>query len=389
MKMPALSVPAALAIGLMLTSTLPAQEERLPERGRAGGRGQQTERVVSPVVNPNRTITFALRAPAAHAVRAEIWTPPTTTSVPMTKDEKGVWRGASPVLEPDLYYYHLEVDGVITRDPGATWLKGDSKDLMCVIEVPGKKNPPWNVRPGIAHGALTHHLFDSKAAGDVRGLNVYTPPSYSRTKHEYPVLYLLHGAGGDETRWVDVGLIDRLMDNWIADGKIGEMIVVVTANRLGGGGAPPAAASSGPSPLERYFLEEIMPFVEGRYRVSKARAKTAVAGFSMGGSQTLQLAMKHPDRFGALAVLSGAIRGNLMETYPLLRDTARVNREFPVFYVVCGEHDPLKSAAQVFDKELTQAGIKHHYLTSPGGHAYKVDWPMLEKFLADFTIAAR
>jgi enterochelin esterase-like enzyme len=335
-----------------------------------------------------RSIAFALRAPAAHTVQAAIWTPPTTTVVPMNKDEKGIWRGASPALEPDLYYYHLNVDGVTTRDPGASWFKGDSKDLMCVVEVPGRKNPPWAIRSGIVHGALTHHRFDSKAAGDTRGLNIYTPPSYHRTNQEFPVLYLLHGAGGDETRWVDVGLIDRLMDNWIADGKVGEMVVAVTANRLSGG-APSAAAPAGPSVLERYFLEEVMPFVEGRYRVSKARTKTAVAGFSMGGSQTLQLALKHPDRFGALASLSGAIRGNLIETYPILNDAIRVNHDFPVFYVVCGEQDPLSSAAKAFHDQLTQAGIKHKYLTGPGGHAYKVDWPMMEEFLADFSAAAK
>lgn len=387
MKMSAFAVSAMIAVALV--TVLPAQEERLPERGRQGPR---PERILSPVVNPDHTITFAIRAPDAHAVKAEIWTPPTTTTVALAQDEKGVWRGVSPALAPDLYYYHLEVDGVVTRDPGATWFKGDSKDLMCVVEVPGKAQPPWNVRPGIAHGALTHHVFDSQAAGDVRGLNVYTPPSYAQGNRDYPVLYLLHGAGGDETRWVDVGLIDRLMDNWIADGKVGEMIVVITSNRLGGGsprGATPAAVPTEPTVLERYFLEEVMPFVESRYRVGKSKTRTAVAGFSMGGSQTLQLALNHPDRFGALATLSGAIRGKLTDTYPILKDASRVNREFPVFYVICGEHDNLNTAAKAFDQELTQAGIKHHYLTGPGGHAYKVDWPMLEKFLADFTTAAK
>ena len=394
-----LGMSLTVATGLLWAGAGMAQEERLPEErlpeGRLAAR-QSGPRVQSPLVNADQTITFSILAPDARAISAAIWTPPTNTTVELKKDGKGLWRGTSPVMAPDLYYYHLNVDGVVCADPGATWFKGHSKDLMCMVEVPGKENPVWRIRDGIDHGALTHHLFNSKASGGVRGLNVYTPPSYYKSNKKYPVLYLLHGAGGDETRWVDVGLIDRILDNWIAEGKIAELVVAITSNRVGGGPAaeeraPANALASAPAPgasiLEGYFLQEILPFVESHYRVDKDKEKTAVAGFSMGGAQSLQLALNHPDRFGALASLSGAIhRADIMERYPVLKDAKQVNKEFPVLYVVCGEHDALNVAAKTFHEQLAKAGINHKYLTGPGGHAYKVDWPMMEKFLHDFTM---
>lgn len=320
----------------------------------------------------------------------QLQTIPKATQITLKKGEDGVWSGTTPEpLAPDLYFYYLVMDGLDIHDPSAKYFKGQGPKWGCLLEVPGDTPQDFELRGDIPHGTMTHAWIDSKVLGELRGLNIYTPPSYLVSTKKYPVLYLLHGVGGNEETWVKAGFIDRMLDSWIADGRINEVVVVITSNRVNRG------TDESTNSLTGYFTKEIMPYVEKRYRVETGRQNTAVAGFSMGGGQTLSLAFGLPERFGALACLSGAIGnrggardgGGMIAQYPVLQDAKKANELFPVFYVACGEQDSLIKAAKSFDEELTKAGIKHTYTTSPGVHTMKADWKALEAFLHDFTKA--
>ena len=358
-----------------------AQQKAAPEAARPRAEPQATT-----VVNPDRTITFRLKAPEATSLVVQIQTPPKNTTVVLQKGENGVWTGTTATpLAPDIYFYYLVMDGLDIHDPAARYFKGQGPKWGCILEIKGDRPGDYEFQPAIPHGAVTHEWIKSTVLGETRGVNIYTPPSYLESSKTYPVLYLLHGIGGDEETWVKAAFIDRLLDSWIAKGIINELVVVITSNRVSRGAGTAVA-----SPLNDYFAKDVMPQVEKRYRVKTGRENTAVAGFSMGGGQTLSLAFGLPERFGALACLSGAIGrggGSPADQYPLLRDPAKVNRLFPVFHVACGENDGLVNAARKLHDELDQAGIKHTFTTGPGDHAMKTDWRMLGAFLREFTRA--
>jgi len=393
----------AVVVGVLWLGVASWSQEEPRERQAA------MQRVQSPIVNADRSVTVQLKAPKAQEATVEFYLEGESLTIPMEKSAEGLWTATTEPLEPGLHYYHINLDGVPVWDPGATWFKGYSKTQMCLVSIPGDEPPIYELRADIPHGQLTHERIYSETTKDLRGLNVYTPPSYRENPQKsYPVLYLLHGAGGDETRWVDVGLIDRVLDNWIASGAINELVVVVTSNRLGRDAS-----------LEDYFLKDIMPHVEKNYRVLTDNEYTAIAGFSMGGSQTFQLAFKHPERFGAACSLSGAIRSgaspmgrrggapaggegapargeaspegpaapraSFIDQYEILQDAAKTNEAYRQLYITCCDGDGLASAAKSLHEDFDKAGIRHVYLTGPGGHAYKDDWKFLVTYLADFT----
>ena len=364
-----------------LTATADAQP-----RGQPAAVRQPAEPQAATVVNPDRTVTFRLKAPEAASIVAQLQTPPKNTTVALKKDENGVWSGTTAMsLAPDIYFYYFVIDGLDIHDPAGKRFKGQGPKWGCILEVKGDKPADFEFHPDIPHGAVTHEWIKSSVLGETRGVNIYTPPSYLESAKTYPVLYLLHGIGGDEETWVKAALIDRMLDSWIAKGIINELVVVITSNRVTRG-----EGTDGSSALNDYFAKDILPRMEQRYRLKTGREHTAVAGFSMGGGQTLSLAFGLSDRFSALACLSGAIGrggGSMADQYPILNDAEKVNRLFPVFHLACGENDPLVNAARKFHEELVQAGVKHTFTTGPGDHAMKTDWNMLEAFLHEFTKA--
>ncbi len=238
--------------------------------------------LVSPEIHADRSVTFRFKAP--DAAKVEVWgdwAPPTP---PPVKDENGVWTTTVGPLAPDIYGYSFRVDGRSQLDPQNTWFKPSRSIETSVLEIPGAASVPYARQPGVAHGEIHLHDYDSKALGITRRLRVYTPAAYQTNgKTRFPILYLLHGAGDNEAVWTEFGRAHLILDNLIAAKKAVPMIVVMTDGHAVTGNSPDSRAQN-VAAFERDLLGDVMPFVEARYRVRQDRNHRAIAGLSMGGN---------------------------------------------------------------------------------------------------------
>ncbi len=237
----------------------------------------------------------------------------------MTKGENGVWSAAVGPIDPGAYRYNFNVDGVTVIDPRNAATSESNTNVWSLVYVPGSDVMDTRRVP---HGAVSAVTYYSTALGKFRRMHVYTPPGYDAGgSKKYPILYLLHGAGDCDEAWTSVGRAGFILDNLIAARKVKPMIVVMPAGHTnttpaGGRGATPAAgaaAAPAPSPLDdfaRDFLTDVMPYAEGNYRVMANRSNRAIAGLSMGGSQTLNIAFLRLEQFAYIGVFSsGATLG--------------------------------------------------------------------------------
>jgi enterochelin esterase-like enzyme len=224
------------------------------------------------------------------------------------------------------------------------------------------------VRPGIAHGQLEMIEYDSKTVGTRRKMQVYTPPGYSRNTR-YPVLYLLHGIGGDETEWQRFATPNVLLDNLIADGKARPMIIVMPngraqANDRAEGNVMASAGAF--ATFERDLLDDVIPAIEARYSVSTNRDDRGLAGLSMGGGQTLNFGLAHLDRFAWIGAFSSA--PNTKAPAELVPDAAAVTRQLKLFYLSCGNRDGLFGISQALHGYLKERNVPH--IWNVDGHAH-------------------
>lgn len=224
------------------------------------------------------------------------------------------------------------------------------------------------VRPGIARGQLEMIGYDSKTVGTRRAMQVYTPPGYSREKR-YPVLYLLHGIGGDETEWQRFATPNVLLDNLIADGKAAPMIVVMPNGRAQVNDRAEGdvyAGSAAFANFERDLLDDVIPAIESRYSASPSREQRALAGLSMGGGQTLNFGLAHLDRFAWLGAFSSA--PNTKAPAELVPSPAAVIEQLKLFYLSCGNKDGLFGISQGLHVFLKAHSVPH--LWNVDGHAH-------------------
>jgi enterochelin esterase family protein len=384
-------------------------------RGRGGlafGSGFQALR--SPQVMTDGRVTFRYRGPNAKTV---ILVPEPGERVPMIKGDDGIWTVTIGPLTPDVYAYSFTVDGVGTPDPSsgavmktgrpnAAGELGPSGNWQSQFLVPGSPAEPWELT-NIPHGALTHVTFYSKAMEAYRDYYVYTPPAYdAKRSRRYPVLYLHHGAGENASGWPDIGKANLILDSLIAAGKAKEMIVVMPlghpaqplpevsdpnapplavngAGRGGGGGRGAsggrggAQGASGAPVVTPYFtalVTEIMPQVEKNFNAGNTKATRAIAGLSMGGGQTLQIALLHPELFNYVGMFSPAVgggRGGTAVLPPTL--TPAWAKQFKVFWIACGSEDTLVGPSVVaFKAALKQNNVPFTDIVTSGPHAYSV-----------------
>jgi enterochelin esterase-like enzyme len=345
----------------------------------------QPQPVQSPDVHADRSVTFRFRAPNAKEVSLDL---EGAKSTPMQNDGEGVWSATTAPLEPDYYGYSFSVDGVSLHDPSNPAVTPNLLSVGNSLHVPGPASLPWEVND-IPHGALHRHFYKSAVVGDNRDFYVYTPPGYDPTaKTLYPVLYLLHGFSDDASGWTAVGRANVILDNLIAQGKAKPMLVVMPL----GYGAPEILARNGPSWRDRSLVErnfsrfrdalltEVIPQVEKSYRAAKDRNSRAIAGLSMGGSESLLTGLNTLDRFAWIgAFSSGGLREEFDAAFPSL--DAKANAQIRLLWIACGTEDRLIEINRKFRDWLKSKDIRHTDIETPGQHA----WIVWRRNLAEFA----
>ena len=347
------------------------------------------QRVVSPEVHPEGKVTFRLSATNATQVLLHCEGVPETPGAKgtlMQKGTDGVWTFTSRLLQPDIYTYTFNVDGVEMIDPNNPFIKYNLKSTVSQVEVPGPDSLPWQIED-VPRGELHRHFYKSAVAGDNRAFTVYTPPGYDPTRHKrYPVLYLLHGYSDDDTAWVQAGRANVILDNLIARGQARPMIVVMPL----GYGAPAVLNLTGKvdhdplwqTNLDRFtetLLNEVMPRVQKEYRVSTDAKETAITGLSMGGAESLIVGLNHPDRFAWIGAFSSGGLTNYPVRFPALN--ANVNKKLNLVWIACGHQDGLYKGNKRFCAWLDDKGVRYTWTEMPGVHTYRVWRPFLAEFV--------
>jgi enterochelin esterase-like enzyme len=334
--------------------------------------------LVSPEVHPDRRVTFRLRAPRASdvAVAGEWARPGAAVNAPqkMARDAAGVWSITVGPVEPNIYIYVFQVDGMVLTDPVNPLVKLRARTSASMVEVPG--GMPWEVRD-VPHGVLETHTHASAVLGGAtRQVVVYTPPEYQRNPGaRYPIVYLLHGNNDLAVGWTMAGRANLVLDNLQAEKKAAPMIVVMPWGHALPFGARPAAGQPTNNDLfERYLLEDVVPLVEKRYRVASGRRNRAIVGLSMGGTQALQIGLRHRELFASIGMFGAGLGradfearyGELMKAPP----TARNKLDF--FFVGIAREDVAHARAKELAELLRGYGLPVTYHETDGGHTYPV-----------------
>ena len=332
--------------------------------------------VVSPEVQSDNRVTFRFRAPNAKEVGLSLEGTP--KDLAMQKDEQGMWSVTTEPLTPDFYGYAFVADGVHLIDPSNPLMKPNLLNTTSQVHVPGA-SLPWEVGD-VPHGEIHHHFYKSAVVGDQRDFYVYTPPGYdARGKQSYPVLYLLHGFSDDASGWTAVGRAHVIMDNLIAQGKTKPMLMVMPL----GYGAPEIlrggfGAFDNAELRDRNFakftealLSEVLPRVESAYLVNKDRNSRAIAGLSMGGSESLLTGLNNLDKFAWVgAFSSGGIPEEFDKDFPKL--DAKANDQLKVLWIACGVDDRLIELNRKLRSWLEAKGIHKVDVETPGAHTWMV-----------------
>ena len=239
------------------------------------------------------------------------------------------------------------------------------------------------VRATIPHGSVQSVEYKSKSLGADRKMMVYTPPGYEKSTAKYPLLYLLHGSGNDETSWTKNGKADVILDNLIADGKLKPLVAVMpfgfAQQRAPGAGRGDAAENKMQREgFAKDFIEDVVPYVDAHYRVYADRDHRAIAGLSLGGAQALALGLTHLDLFSRIAAFSPAMGASNnpatggVDFETVLADSARINSQVKFLWVSCGTEDTLFDSIRDFDGQLSKHKIEHLYRVTTGAHQYPV-----------------
>ena len=370
--------------------------------------------VDSPVINEDGTVTFRYQAPKAIKVEVTGDFLPTqkidvefngqkfSYDAPGVRELKegqnGVWEYTTDfVVAPDLYNYTFRVDGNTVIDSHNMWVNRDVASLTSVLLVPkaGERSDLYAIHK-VPHGTVSKVWYHSDKVNLDRRLTVYTPAGYETSKAKYPVLYVLHGIGGDEDAWVTQGRATQILDNLIARGEAKPMIVVFTNGNISQEAAPLENADDYTRPtmalpmtMEGTFetaFPEIVKFIDSRYRTINKKQSRAVCGLSMGGFHTLYLSLNYPQLFGWSGMFSAAIGVNDTSVSPIYQDfdgkLAKYYASKPnLLWIGCGNTDFLWQANLEFKKKLEDNGYKFTFMETEGGHIWK-NWRI---YLSEFV----
>jgi enterochelin esterase family protein len=276
----------------------------------------------SPEVAADHRVTFRIYAPKASEVTLTGDWLGTTPAPKLTRDERGVWSLTVGPMEPSIYIYSFNVDGVAMADPVNPRMKLRARTSGSLVEVKDDAPAFWEARD-VPHGTVEINWEKSKAiGGETRAIWIYTPPGYAQTTRRYPVLYLLHGSNDTAAGWTTAGNANFVLDNLLAEKKAAPMIVVMPFGHATPFGVPvPQGGMTNDALFEEYLLKDVIPTVEARYRVSPGRENRAIAGLSMGGGQSLRIGLGNVELFSGVASFSGAVPGDFETRFAgLLKD---------------------------------------------------------------------
>ena len=377
---------------------LSAQELARTVSPPAQSTAQPPPQFISAEVAGDRRISFRVFAPRAEAVRLAAGDIPgmTPAVAAMTRSENGVWEVTVGPVPPGADRYNFNIDGVATIDPRSSLISESNANVWSLVVVPGHdifdtKNVP--------RGTLAAITYWSSALSTFRRMHVYTPPGYERGEGRYPVFYLLHGAGDNDHAWSSVGRAGFILDNLIATGKAKPRVVVMPA-----GHAPRAAGSAvGTNATLAFvgdFVQDVMPYIESHFRVRKDRGSTAIAGLSMGGQQTLAVAIPRLARFGYIGVFSSGLisaftapgrRGGGDAPAPAAADWETANaatlddaglkKGLKLLWFATGKEDFLLRTTHATVELLEKHGFEPVYRETAGGHTW-INW---RDYLAEFA----
>ena len=356
-----------------------------------------------PRVDGAGRVEVRIKAPDATKVRVSFWSGP---KLDLVKQSDGLWTVTTPPLVPGLHYYMLNVDGAEVADLGSQAFFGGGK-YASAVEVPEPGSTYYSIQP-VPHGQVREVWYDSKVTGTWRHALVYLPPGYDeQVKRRYPVLYLQHGGGEDETGWIRQGRANFILDNLIAAGSTQPMIVVMAygyARRAGQPipdltGKPPGSPERAKAMLdmasafEADVTEALIPFVDSTFRTTADRDHRAMAGLSMGGMQTFHVTLRHLDLFSYIGGFSGAGAAQMLAGEKLdartayngaFADPEAFAKKVRLLWLGVGTEEPerMRDGIRGLHASLTEAKIPHVYWESPGTDH---EWQTWRRDLKDFA----
>lgn len=359
--------------------------------------------IVSPDIHKDGTVTFRLSAPDAQKVTISgSWMPSqgfTPGSVDMIKGEDGIWTHTTEALPSEFYRYSMNVDGVRTIDPSNAHVIRDVASVSNVFLVEGGLADLYKVHD-VPHGTVTYRWYDSPGNKKQRRVAIYTPPGYESNNDKYPVLYLLHGVGGDEEAWLGSGRANIIMDNLIGEDLAEPMIVVMTNGNVAQEAAPGIGSDgfvtptfSLPHTMDGLFEEtfpDVMSFVEENYRTIETKGGRAIAGLSMGGFHTANISLHYPNTFDYIGLFSSALGVRPMgdNSSVVYQDKdAKLQRQnqngYKVYWMGMGIDDMpmIYNGNKDFRDKMDAIGMEYTYRETDGGHT----WANWRKYLAEFV----
>ena len=338
--------------------------------------------LVSPELGPDRKVTFRIRAAKAAQVTLFGSWMPLGTQEPMTRNSDGIWSVTVGPLAPNGYLYTFTVDGVTVADPVNPDVKLRQRTSASLLEIPGTPRALWEVRD-VPHGSVEVNWLKSKVLdGSTREVFVYLPPGYEKSSVRYPVFYLFHGSGDVAASWVQAGKANLILDSLIADQKAVPMIVVMPLGHAVPFGSAPAIQAKNTPLFEQYLFQEIMPWVDAKYRTSSGRENRAIAGLSMGGGQSSNIGFAHLDTFSAIGVFSSSGGPEFANRFKeQLSDPKGTNSRLKVLWIGIGKQDAGYERARQFCETLAKNQIRYTFRDTEGGHV----WSVWRWALSEFT----
>jgi len=397
-----------LVLMLITVSTL-AQEPARPAAAAAAAPAarpafRMPPRILSPEILPDNKVTFRVYAKdAAKITVSGEWQAGFGASEALVKNDTGLFSLTVGPLTPELYGYTFTVDGVRTIDQNNVQVRRDGSNYQSFFIVPGTESDLYFQKNDVPHGTVNKIWYKSEVLGFQRRVYVYTPAGYEGGTQKYPVFYLLHGAGGDEDAWTNMGRAAQIMDNLIAQGKARPMIVVMTngnANQAGAQNEVPPLPSTGEQGMaayqryagkfEEHLVKDVIPFIEKNYRTLTGKENRAIAGLSMGGAHTQTITNNNPGMFGYIGVYSMGIMSfgqqdpetaARQDQERITKLTALKNSGYKLYWIACGKDDFVYKGVVTLRETLDKVGLKYIYRESTGGHT----WANWRIYLSEFA----